>query len=349
MDHCMRLKYSGQPLSDDQAIQKLFVITQVCLVRCVKTNSGYKVFLANSQDMTPFLTTAGQKKLSEEGFNTITSPETKAKCTVVARKLDRTVLAKTVEAIIQEVATVNAVTVLDVYKPPNSRVAKIRCSAPEEAQKLLKGFRLFSTSVPSYNVEPEDYIHIQQCYKCYQYNHYTKECTNKQICSRCGDEGHFFTGCQKPVKCHNCGGDHTAVSGSCPLKKEQVKQTKQAHKTITTTIATATNQPPAHKTYATTTATNQPTRNTQPPAPLNIQQPTQQTQQVQQVNNIHPQVSTEDKTNTITSCIKIAREYSNNNRKTFAKLINEIFLANKLNTVTIPESWLTDEPLTQPQ
>ena len=134
----------------------MFVITEVYLVRCVKVSNGYKVFVAFSKDLTPFLTTEGQRKLSKEGFKPLTSPETKAKCTVVARKLDRTVMAKTVEAIIQEVATTNAVTVLDVYKPPNSRVAKIRCSAPEEAQKLLKGFRLFNTSVPAYNIEPEN-------------------------------------------------------------------------------------------------------------------------------------------------------------------------------------------------
>ncbi|MEL7521305.1 MAG: hypothetical protein AAGJ80_06755 [Cyanobacteria bacterium J06553_1] len=342
MDSTIRLSYSGPPLSDEQAIQNLFVLTHVCIVRCVRTNSGYKVFVSNSKDLTPFLTTDGQRKLLAEGFKTITSPETKAQCTVVAKKLDRTVVAKTVEAIQEEISTQNGVTVLEVFKPPNSKLAKIRCSIPEDAQKLLKGFKVFNTSVPAYNVEPELYVHVNQCYKCYQYTHNKKDCPNTQVCSRCGEQGHFFTGCEKPVKCYNCGGEHTAVSGSCPLKKEQVKLARQENKSY----ANITKQQPLHST--TTPAPlrnhNTPQQTTQHTQQVNTNKNT--TQQAQQAStNIIQPTNTPDNTNKITTCLHIAKQFANNNRKTFAKLIHEILQINNFDDVKIPETWLTNEPL----
>jgi len=150
------------------ALQKIFSITEVAVTHCFKVHNGYKV-VAKQEQLTPFLSTTGQRKLADHGFNPLPSLETTAKCTVVAKKIDKTILPRSCQAIQEEVSTMNDVTVVDVYKPPESRILKICCSAPEEAQKLLsRGIVLFNTSVPTYNVEAECFVQVDQCLKCYR-------------------------------------------------------------------------------------------------------------------------------------------------------------------------------------
>ena len=103
-DHSIKLAYSGAPLSDNDALNKIFAITQVCLVRCVKIYNGYKVIVARAEDLSPFLSVNGQASLKAGGFTPVSSPESKAKCTVLARKLDRTVLARAEEELRTEIS-----------------------------------------------------------------------------------------------------------------------------------------------------------------------------------------------------------------------------------------------------
>ena len=91
-------------MSADEVLQRIFNLTQVPLVRCVKVHAGYKVFVSHASQLSPFLSADGQKKLKSAGFRPVLSPETKARCTVVAKKVDRTVTTRTSEDILKDVA-----------------------------------------------------------------------------------------------------------------------------------------------------------------------------------------------------------------------------------------------------
>ena len=224
-DHHIKLIYDGGTLSADEVLQRTFNITQIPAVRCVKVHNGFKIFVARAEQLSAYLSSDGRAKLAKAGFHPQLPPETRARCTVVARRVDKTVQNRTIDEIKQEVTTKNSVSVQDVYVPPQTRIVKIRVASPEEAQKLLKdGILMFNTHVPHYNVDPESFIQIDQCFKCCRFDHVRSACTYPQRCTRCGEEGHFFGGCKNDLKCGNCKGAHAAVSGTCPEKKKQPKK-----------------------------------------------------------------------------------------------------------------------------
>ena len=334
MEHNIKLLYDGGPMSADEVLQRIFSLTQVPLVRCVKVHAGYKVFVSHASQLSPFLSADGQKKLKSAGFRPVLSPETKARCTVVAKKVDRTVTTRTSEDILKDVAARNDVTVEDVYMPPNTRIVKIRCMSPEEAQKLLKnGIRMFHTSVPAYNLESESYIDIPQCYKCYRYDHLKSACDKPQRCSRCGEEGHFFVGCIKEIKCCNCGGSHTAVSGACPEKKKLLRDGRQQLKNSTyTTITQASTlpskqQPSTSRTYTSAASSGIPVRAATTTTTMNT--PTTDTQKI--VTILH------------TSLI-----LSKYNTRTFIKLAKQLLQRNGMPDIEIPEDVIPHDTLTLP-
>ena len=361
MEHSIKLKYSGEPLSAQDALQAIGSVAGVDLVRCVRIPDGYRAVVARAEDLTPFLSSAGQARLTKHKFEAILSPELRATCTVLARKLDRTVVTRTVAAIRDAIQYTNDVKIVEVYIPPESQLAKIRCVSPEDAQKLLKGFKLFNTSVPAYNVKLDEYIKIDHCYRCYSLDHVKSACKRTSItCSRCSQEGHFFAGCTNPFVCRLCGGAHSAISGLCPKRRAKLKilreHNKQTNMSQPTTSqhTTATIKPPRNTTATTFAQIVQPHTSATLGDVNNTQHTDQQTQHTQ-----HPQTQTHANTDTdavgrqtidkmelITTCILTTKAlWGDTDRRTLANKIHEILLANKLQDVVIPEGWLSDTPL----
>ena len=361
-EHFIKLKYSGEPLSADEAVQAITSVAGVDLVRCARIQDGYRAVVARAEDLTPFLSSTGQARLIENNFEVIFSPELRAQCTVVAKKLDRTVVTRTVAAIRDAIQYHNNVKIVEVYIPPDSQLAKIRCSSPEDAHKLLKGFKLFNMSVPTYNVKMEEYIKLDHCYRCYSLDHVKSACSRTQItCSRCAQEGHFFAGCNKPFVCKLCGGSHSAISGLCPNRRAKLKILRENNKqnnipqTTTSQNTQATTYTPRNTTTATTFA-----QIVQPhtPAPGNVNN-TQHIEQQTQLTQ-HSQTPTQplthsdtlaaglrsiDKVVLITACITTAKVlFGNADRRTLATRIHEILQVNNLPEVVIPESWFDDTP-----
>ncbi|CAH2101297.1 unnamed protein product [Euphydryas editha] len=69
---------------------------------------------------------------------------------------------------------------------------------------------------------------VKQCFNCLRYGHLAKFCKNAVCCSIC-TERHNFRSCVIPVqnaKCINCGGNHLAISGNCPIKKQKIMENK---------------------------------------------------------------------------------------------------------------------------
>ena len=365
MEHSIKLKYSGEPLSASDALQAIASVAGVDLVRCVRIQEGYRAVVASAEDLTPFLSTAGQARFIQSKFTIMPSPELRAKCTVLAKKLDKTVVTRPVAAIRDAIQYTNGVKIDEVYIPPDSQLAKIRCSSPEDAHKLLKGFMLFNTSVPHYNVKPEEYIRLDHCYRCYSLDHLKSACTRTQItCSRCAQEGHFYADCTRPFKCKLCGGGHSAISGLCPTRRAKLKILREHNKQnnmprITTSQNTTTTITTPHNT------TNQNTtfaQAVQPRIPAilgntnNTQHNVQQTQHIQHTQTPTPPLThtdtgadgcrSIDKIELITTCITTAHAlWGKTTRRTLATKIHEILQANNLQDVVIPEGWLDDTPL----
>ena len=334
MGHVIKLAHSGGPLTCEEALQKIFVITEVAVVSCVKVHKGFRVAVASRDQLTPFLTAKGKEKLAKHGFTPMPSPEMKAQCTVVAKKIDKTILPRSVAEISQEVSAKNKVTVVDVYRPPESRIVKIRVQAPDEAKRLLeRGIIMFNTSIPTYNLEPESFIDIEQCLKCYRFGHNKQKCKQTQRCSKCGEDGHFFADCEKPTKCCNCNGEHVAVSGSCPKRKEIIKAKRQQLKQTTkTTYATTTTLPAQTSTPKPIPQTNTAARMPLPPQPIFT--PT----------NITPNNS--NKIHTLLHVALIAAKY---NAKKFAEITPLLLQKNGFPSIVIPQEIFSDDNLYIPE
>ncbi|CAK1540201.1 unnamed protein product [Leptosia nina] len=87
---------------------------------------------------------------------------------------------------------------------------------PESVQYDLFSYRVFDYVPP-----------LQQCYKCFKFNHHAKICNGKQRCSICSQE-HFYKECPKPneICCVNCSGPHLAISKLCPIKMKKIVDKK---------------------------------------------------------------------------------------------------------------------------
>lgn len=90
-------------------------------------------------------------------------------------------------------------------------------SLPDSVQYDLFAYRVFDYVPP-----------LQQCYRCFKFNHSAKICNGKQRCSCCSGE-HSYKDCDKPDQlcCVNCGGAHLAISRSCPVKMRKMIEKKE--------------------------------------------------------------------------------------------------------------------------
>lgn len=85
---------------------------------------------------------------------------------------------------------------------------------PQNIQYDLFSYRVFDYIPP-----------LQQCYRCFKFNHSAKICNGKQRCSICAGE-HSYKECDKPNElcCVNCSGPHLAISRACPIKMNKISE-----------------------------------------------------------------------------------------------------------------------------
>lgn len=88
---------------------------------------------------------------------------------------------------------------------------------PDRVQYDLFSYRVFEYVPP-----------LQQCFKCFKFNHSAKVCNNTtQKCSICSGE-HSYKDCDRPneICCINCSGAHLAISRLCPIKIKKMNEKK---------------------------------------------------------------------------------------------------------------------------
>ena len=115
----------------------------------------------------------------------------------------------------------------------NKRFIKLVLGSPETADNISKkGLRLFN-----YIVTPETIAQhwqkglpeIDQCYKCYSFDHKTNQCTAKAIaCSICNGPHHYKVCEIETPCCINCKGSHHSASKECPVRKRRTEDKRKA-------------------------------------------------------------------------------------------------------------------------
>ena len=68
--------------------------------------------------------------------------------------------------------------------------------------------------------------HVMQCFKCQQFGHSAKECSNATRCLRCSQK-HSVKECtvqKENAKCSNCGGAHATVYRGCPAYQQKLAE-----------------------------------------------------------------------------------------------------------------------------
>jgi len=206
--------------------------------------------------------------------------------------------------------------------------------------------KAFSLIIPSYNIEKEHYQPVNQCLKCYQFDHNTPQCPKtSNVCSKCAIEGHTHKTCTAQfIKCMNCEGSHTAVSYACPMRKEALKNQHPSPEQPASNPTLPT-QPLQSASYAQITKTLLQTPITPaPPMPNPTPSPTTQ----------FAPISTPDTSlicAKVQACASAASHLSNGDPAKFCQLFPLILHENNLPKIRIPQSIIsatTTPSLTSP-
>lgn len=109
-------------------------------------------------------------------------------------------------------------------------VAFVKCENEYTYSQILakKKLRLDWSVI---HVQP--YVDLRRCFKCQQYNHIAKECTNKIACAQCGGEHDVKDCVSTSTCCVNCirartegPKNHCSWSHECPVLQSQARKIK---------------------------------------------------------------------------------------------------------------------------
>ena len=88
------------------------------------------------------------------------------------------------------------------------------------------GIKLFNYNIRPEGLEKEIYMKIDQCFKCFSFDHTSSLCQRPACkCSICGGEHHYRKCPRKDSpRCINCSGNHPAVANVCRIKRERMEE-----------------------------------------------------------------------------------------------------------------------------
>ncbi len=192
-------------------------------MRCFSSGKTLIVTLSSASYYEEHSSPNISEKLKAKGLSLIESPQARAARTLMVFRPHPLILDKSKDDLTLEISTRNDVKVEQVtILTSKIPILKLRLSSSKEADSLLKfDIKAFSLIIPSRQLEKERFISVNQCLKCYQFDHATKSCpSSTKVCSKCAATDHTHLSCKgDKILCLNCKGNHTAVSYSYPSRK----------------------------------------------------------------------------------------------------------------------------------
>lgn len=142
-------------------------------------------------------------------------------CVLNVKNLDSLVERKDIESSLKNILNTgqnDPVEILNI-RPNNdeTQTATIRISKLQA--KIL--FTLKDFKIGLNKCKFEERIELERCYKCWRYDHKSKDCVNKDIskhCHNCGQAGHARMACSNERACPLCGvSGHAAGTLACKI------------------------------------------------------------------------------------------------------------------------------------
>ena len=232
-------KINSSDVVERKDVYKLLCVNNILINHVYNTPSGFTVKTDSPRSIDQILAEGFASKLKAElKLTPIPPPEYLSQKTVVVKGIDDVLGGNSAEAIKDEILRNNPELKIESVIKFNgmTRIFKIVCKDTATAEKICReGFRAFYYNVNPRQVEQEEHVKINTCFKCYAYNkHNTNQCKSTvKICSECAEPGHTFRECQATAKkCINClkegkEAGHRTLAMKCPIRKAMVKRVKE--------------------------------------------------------------------------------------------------------------------------
>jgi len=180
-------------------------------------------------------------KLRELDCSLVEPPILRASRTILVFRVDPYLYGEDTEDIRRDIESSNDHSKIDeIIKFPNSRTIKIIFSSEKAARLAMeRGLIACYLYIPPEDIEKEIHVDLKTCLKCYKINdHTTNECdkaSDYKICSICSSKEHTHRQCSSTLKkCLNCGGGHSAMSFSCEMRREAIREQREVLKSSRT-------------------------------------------------------------------------------------------------------------------
>jgi len=203
-------------------------------VTSIRSNNGvHNVYCSEDGDTDKLFSEVCITALFSAGCEPVLPPQIRAKRTVILRNIDHLICEHEANDIKNEIEHSNENLVVDdIYKFRNGRMLKVTLKTHQMAMKCTEsGLYMFSLRVPPRSIDPDRYIEVLTCYRCFKLDDHTSNFCDKDInykvCSLCSGSNHTSRECSATVKkCLNCSGPHSTFAMACPNRKNII-QTKR--------------------------------------------------------------------------------------------------------------------------
>ncbi|XP_042884618.1 uncharacterized protein LOC122261154 [Penaeus japonicus] len=190
----IKVNLDGIPtLTRKQELNSLMFGNGIHFLRIIDARNGYIVLPKTLTDADKIMSPEFRQKLKSSGFDPQMPLETKAKMTIVVKKVDSYITSHSNEEIKEELVRQLSLQIDEVYKMPQHGIVKIRFHDIQTAKKIKdQGLILYNYSINPAQIEEERFTRVIQCMNCYEYGHTKGKCTKKNAekCDRCGQTGH---------------------------------------------------------------------------------------------------------------------------------------------------------------
>jgi len=243
------IKCDSPQLHHKLSLLKLFRDLNLEVGSIVKIQDKFLVYFNENFDQDHLFSDETRSKLSGIGCSLILPSNLRAKRSVLVFRVDNEIYEHDVNDILREIEECNENLEIDeVVKFPNSKTLKILFNSEKAARFAeQRGIHAFYLHMSPRNIERDLHVDVKNCFKCYKIDdHIAADCTKDddfKICSLCSSVDHTYRDCEATFKkCVNCKGNHGALSFSCPIRKQALREKRKSVKSQKSQVTTAPSQ-----------------------------------------------------------------------------------------------------------